>query len=118
MGIDARGHIVIVEIKTTRQDLLGDAKWTDYLGYCDRFFWGLSPELDRSCLEGEAFLPHQCGIIVADEYDAEIIRPAPSRPLSTARRRAEVERLARAALRRQLVLTDPHCKFWEGAAPE
>ncbi len=32
MGIDAKGQIVIVEIKVARGNLLGDQKWTEYLG--------------------------------------------------------------------------------------
>jgi hypothetical protein len=100
MGIDARGHVIIVEIKVARADLLGDAKWTDYLDYCDRFYWGLSPLLDRACLEQDGFLPDRCGVIVGDEYDAEIVRPAPLLQMAAARRKVEVERLARAALRR------------------
>lgn len=113
MGIDAKGHLVIVEIKVSRADLLGDAKWTDYLDHCDRFYWGLAAHLDRGCMETDAFRPDRCGLIVADGYDAEILRPAPTVPLAAARRKAEVERLARAALRRQLGLTDPHCAAWE-----
>lgn len=112
MGIDAKGHLVIVEIKVARADLLGDAKWTDYLDYCDRFYWGLAPHLDRACLEEPAFLPGRCGVIVADGYDAEILRPAPTTPLAPARRKAEVERLARAALRRHGALIDPHLSPW------
>ena len=112
MGLDAKGRIVIVEIKVSRADLMGDGKWTDYLDHCDRFYWGLSPELDRTCLENEAFLPHACGIIVADGYDAEILRPAPQLPLAAARRKAEIERLARASLRRQVVGADPACASW------
>ncbi|WP_271079144.1 MmcB family DNA repair protein [Aurantiacibacter sp. MUD61] len=112
MGIDAKGKIVIVEIKTARADLLGDEKWPDYLDFCDRFYWGLPPELDRAVLEGEDYRPDCCGIIVADEYDAEIVRPAPSHPLAAARRKAEVERLARAALRRQIIAADPQCASW------
>ncbi len=108
MGIDAKGRIIIVEIKVSRADLLGDAKWTDYLDHCDRYYWGLPPELDRTPLEGSAFLPERCGVIVADGYDGEIIRPAPSLPLAAARRKAEVERLARAALRRLVAGSDPH----------
>ena len=114
MGIDARGQVIIVEIKVTRADLLGDGKWPDYLDHCDRFYWGLPPSLDRACLDGEAFRPDCCGVIVADGYDAEIVRPAPPRPLAAARRKAEVERLARASLRRQLVGLDPHCAAWGG----
>lgn len=112
MGVDARGHIVIVEIKVSRADLMGDAKWPDYLDHCDRFYWGLAPELDRACMEGEAFRPEACGLIVADGYDAEILRPAPLLPLAAARRKAEIERLARASLRRQVVGGDPHCAAW------
>ena len=117
MGVDAKGRIVIVEIKVSRADLLGDGKWPDYMAHCDRFYWGLPPSLDRACLEGEGFMPHACGVIVADGYDAEIVRPAPALPLAAARRRVEVERLARAALRRQLVNLDPHCASW-GAGGE
>ncbi|GMM61461.1 MAG: MmcB family DNA repair protein [Novosphingobium aromaticivorans] len=112
MGVDAKGRVVIVEIKVSRADLLGDAKWTDYLDHCDRFYWGLAPHLDRAVLEDAAFRPEACGIIVADGYDAEILRPAPSLPLAAARRKVEVERLARAALRRLVVNGDPACSAW------
>ena len=114
MGIDAKGHVVIVEIKVSRADLLGDAKWTGYLDYCDRFYWGLPPELDRAPLETEAFLPASCGVIVADGYDAEIMRPAPTIPLAAARRKVEVERLARTSLRRLVTGFDPHTMQWGG----
>jgi hypothetical protein len=107
MGIDAKGRLVIVEIKVARGDLLGDAKWPDYLEYCDRFFWGLAPDLDRAVLESDAYQPDVCGVIVADSYDAEIIRPAPLNPLAAARRKVEVERLAKAAMRRMTGLMDP-----------
>ena len=112
MGIDARGQVVIVEIKVSRADLLGDGKWTDYLDYCDRFYWGLPPGLDRAPLETGAFLSERCGLIVADGYDAEIVRPAPLVALAAARRKAEVERLARASLRRLVTGADPHTLQW------
>ncbi len=112
MGIDAKGHVVIVEIKVSRADLLGDAKWTDYLQFCDRFYWGLAPELDRACLDLGEFLPDRCGVIVADGYDAEILRPAPLLQMAAARRKVEVERLARAALRRMITSADPHTVQW------
>lgn len=109
MGIDARGHVVIVEIKVARADLLSDTKWRDYLDFCDRFFWGVSPCLDHSPLDNIAYRPDICGLIVADGYDAEILRPAPLGPLPAARRKAEVERLARIAMRRHTALRDPLC---------
>ena len=107
MGIDGKGQIVIVEIKVARSDLLGDGKWPDYLEFCDRFFWALAPDLDRSPLDGPDYQPDACGVIVADSYDAEIIRPAPLHPLAAARRKKEIERLARTALRRHAGLIDP-----------
>ena len=109
MGIDAKGLVVIVEIKVARADLLGDAKWPDYLDYCDRFYWGLSPALDRAPLESESFRPATCGVIVADSYDAEILRPAALEPLAAARRKTQVEHLARIAMRRHMAMIDPLC---------
>ncbi|MEL6541785.1 MAG: MmcB family DNA repair protein [Pseudomonadota bacterium] len=109
MGIDAKGLIVIVEIKVARSDLLGDNKWPDYLDFCDRFFWGVPPGLDRSPLSTEAYQPEETGVIVADGYDAEIVRQASLTRLAPARRKAQVERLARLAMRRHTALLDPHC---------
>lgn len=109
MGVDAKGHVIIVEIKVARADLTGDAKWTDYLEHCDKFYWGIGSHLDASILEGEGFLPERCGLIVADGYDAEILRPAARHPLAPARRKVEVERLARTAMRRAAIACDPEC---------
>jgi hypothetical protein len=112
MGIDAKGLLVIVEIKVSRADLFGDGKWTDYLDHCDRFYWGLAAHLDHGCMESELFQPERCGLIVADAYDAEILRPAPTVQLNAARRKAETMRLARAALSRQQTLLDPGLAGW------
>jgi hypothetical protein len=112
MGIDAKGRVVIVEIKVSRADLLGDGKWPDYLAYCDRFYWGLPPELDRGPLDTAAYLPETCGVIVADGYDAEIVRPAASLQLAAARRKVEVERLARTSLRRLVMGGDAETVRW------
>lgn len=114
MGIDPKGGIVIVEIKVARGDLLGDSKWPDYLDFCDRFYWGVPPGFDRGPLEGDLYRPDCCGIIVADGYDAEILRPAPLHPLAAARRKCETERLARCALRRLTVAGDARCAPFGG----
>ena len=47
------------------------------------------------------------GLIVADRYDAEMIREAPCRPLAAARRKAETLRFARRAARRLAGDLDP-----------
>jgi hypothetical protein len=106
MAICPKGSLAIVEIKVAKADLLGDGKWTDYLGYCDRFYWAVTPELASIC-EGERFLPAEAGLIVADRYDAALIRDAAHRPLAPARRKAELLRFARRAARRLSEQLDP-----------
>lgn len=107
MAIDARGQIVIVEIKVSRADLLGDGKWTDYLGCCDRYYWALPAGFDATPLNGAAFLPERTGIIVADRYDAAIVREAHTDPLSAATRKRVTLAFGRRAARRLIGLTDP-----------
>ena len=106
MAIDAKGLLTIVEIKVAKADLVGDCKWTDYLDYCDRFFWAVPPELAPICNE-ERYLPGEAGLIVADRYDAVTVREAAHRPLAPARRKAELLRFARRAARRLSAQIDP-----------
>lgn len=107
MGINLKGEIIIVEIKCSRADLLGDQKWSEYLDFCDRFFWAVPAGFDVKPLEGDAFLPERAGLIMADAYDAEIARPAALVPLAAARRKTETQRLARLAMRRLMGIADP-----------
>jgi hypothetical protein len=106
MAIDPKGSLTIVEIKVAKADLLGDCKWTDYLEYCDRFFWAVPPHL-AGFLEEERYLPGDAGLIVADRYDAAVIRQAAHRPMAAARRKAELLRFARRAARRLAAQIDP-----------
>lgn len=106
MGIDPKGRLTIVEIKVSKSDLTGDAKWTDYLDYCDTFYWAVPPTL-AGLLDEDRFLPDTAGVIVADRYDAAVVRDAPERPLAPARRKAEILRFARRAARRLSAQIDP-----------
>ena len=107
MGLSNKGEIIIVEIKCSRADLLGDQKWPEYLEYCDRFFWAVPAGFDISPLQNDAFMPERAGLIIADAYDAEIARPAGLLPLAPARRKTETQRLARLAMRRLMGISDP-----------
>lgn len=107
MAIDARGAIVIVEIKVSRADLLGDGKWPDYLGHCDRFYWAVPAGFDATPLDAPAFLPERTGVIVADRYDAAIVREAHSAPLPAPTRKRCTLAFARRAARRLTALVDP-----------
>lgn len=107
MAIDARGQLVIVEIKVSRADLMADCKWADYLDYCDHFYWAVPAGFGLAPFEEDGFGAGCAGLIVADRYDAEILRPAPCRPLAAARRKAEILRFARRAARRLAGDLDP-----------
>lgn len=107
MGLSKKGDVIIVEVKCARGDLLGDAKWTEYLDYCDRFYWAVPPELHCEELHQERFLPERSGLIVADRYDAEIVRTAALHPLAASRRKVETLRIARHAMRRLQAHADP-----------
>ena len=107
MGLTIKGEIIIVEIKCSRADLLGDQKWPEYLEYCDRFFWAVPAGFDITPLLGDAFMPKHAGLIIADAYDAEIARPAALVPVGPARRKTETRRLARLAMRRLMGIADP-----------
>ncbi len=99
LALDSKGFLTIVEIKVSKADLLGDAKWRDYLDYCDRFFWAVPQHL-CSILDDEHFLPGEAGLLVADRYDAAVLREAALVPLAAARRKAETLKFARRAARR------------------
>ena len=106
VAVCPKGSLTIVEIKVARADLVSDCKWTDYLDYCDRFYWAVPPELS-AILDGERYLPDEAGLIVADRYDAALVRDAAHRPLAPARRKAELLRFARRAARRLSEQLDP-----------
>ena len=106
-AIDAKGQIIIVEIKVSRADLHGDGKWPDYCDWCDRFYWALASGLDPAILETEGYRRETSGLIVADRYGAAVVREAASCNLAPARRKAELLRIGRLAMRRSMVAADP-----------
>lgn len=107
MGIDGQGRLTLVEIKVSLADLRGDRKWPEYLDYCDRFFWAVPLGFPLALFDTADFQPDRAGLIIADRYDAEELRPAPWVPLNAARRKAETLRFARRAASRLLWVSDP-----------
>nr|WP_294811892.1 MmcB family DNA repair protein [uncultured Sphingomonas sp.] len=110
MALDARGNIIIIEIKVSRADLLGDGKWTDYLAHCDRFFWAVPTGFDLRPFEQEGFLPQRAGLIVADRYDAAVVREAATMPLASPTRKKCTLAFARRSARRVIHLLDPEAE--------
>ena len=48
IALSAKGELTIVEIKVSKADLVGDRKWTDYLDYCDRYYWAVPSGFESS----------------------------------------------------------------------
>ncbi len=101
IGVDDEGRITIVEIKTSVADFRSDGKWPEYLDFCDYFYFAVPEDFPRELLPGE------CGLMVADAYEALILVPAEARPVNGSRRRALILRFARAAAQRLNAYTDP-----------
>ncbi len=107
LGLDGAGRLTLIEIKVSLADLRGDRKWPEYLDHGDRFFWAVPAGLPLDDLYAPAFRPDETGLLVADRFDAELLRDAPWRPMNAARRKAETLNLARRAANRWLGLVDP-----------
>jgi len=101
MALGPKGEIWVVECKSSRADFMSDSKWQRYLEWCDRFFWAVDAEFPVD------LLPEECGLIIADAYDAEIIRMAPEDRLAAARRKVMVQSFATHAARRLHGMRDP-----------
>ena len=94
IGLDRRGMFTVIEVKTSVSDYRGDAKWRDYLAWCDRFYFATQPSFPQHIMPGDQ------GLIVGDSFAAAIVRPAGEAALHAARRKTLTLRFARAAARR------------------
>lgn len=94
VGIDRKGAIIIVEIKSSIGDLKADHKWPDYRAHCDRLYFASHSEVPIE------LFPEDCGFILADGFDGYIMREAPEHRMSAATRKAIMLRLSRVAARR------------------
>ena len=101
MALGPKGEVWVVECKSSRVDFTSDAKWQGYLEWADRFFFAVDEDFPTE------LLPHDQGLIIADSYNAEIIRMAPEAKLAAARRKVMVQKFATTAARRLQVLRDP-----------
>lgn len=101
MALGPKGEVWVIECKSGRMDYVTDRKWQGYLEWCDRFFWAVDADFPTD------LLPDRSGLILADAYDAEIIRMGPLSPLAPARRKMMVQKFARQAALRLQGLRDP-----------
>lgn len=101
MALGPKGELWVIECKSSRADFQSDAKWQGYMDWADRFFWAVDLEFPTD------LLPEDTGLIIADAYDAEVIRMAPEQKLAPARRKKMIQKFAMDAARRLQSLRDP-----------
>jgi len=100
-GVNDSGLIWIVEIKSSLEDFRTDQKWPEYRDYCDRFSFAIPLAMDAN------IIPEVAGLVLADQYGAEIIRATADHPLHASRRRAVTLQFGRVAAQRLHGLYDP-----------
>ena len=101
MGLGPKGEIWVIECKSSRAHFTSDSKWRGYLEWCDRFFWAVDGDFPTE------LLPFETGLIIADAYDAEVIRMPEEDKLAPARRKVMVQKFARHAAVRAHAARDP-----------
>ena len=101
MALDGAGTIAIVEVKSCLADFRSDRKWTEYRDYCDQLYFAVPEDFPVE------LIPDSCGLIAADPFGAEIVRPAPLLALNAARRKAVLLRFAHLAALRLHQFSDP-----------
>ena len=101
MALGPKGEIWVVECKSSRVDYTSDSKWQGYLEWCDRFFWAVDSDFPTE------LLPEDTGLIIADAWDAEILRIGPESKLAGARRKVMTQKFARHAAIRLQGFRDP-----------
>ncbi|MDF2367347.1 MmcB family DNA repair protein [Sneathiella sp.] len=101
MGINDKGRIIIVEVKSGPADYRVDEKWSDYLEFCDEFYFAVDADFPRD------LLPETHGLIIADGFGGAIARASSDFNLNAARRRNVTLRFARIAARRLLETENP-----------
>jgi hypothetical protein len=107
LALSDDGEVTIIEVKSSITDFKTDQKWPDYLEFCDRFFFAVDADFPVD------LIPAECGLIVADAFWAEIIRPAPLAKLPAARRKALTLRVAQVAMARLHRVEDPGLRVAE-----
>jgi hypothetical protein len=100
-AISDSGEITGVEIKVSLGDFRADEKWTEYLEFCDRYYFAVPDGFPHEVL------PADHGLIVADKFGAAIVREARHSPIVAARRKALLIRFGRTAAERFARSADP-----------
>ena len=101
MGRNNKGFYSVVEVKSSVADFRADNKWRDYLPFADQMYFAVANGFPIEILPGE------CGIMIADSYNAAIVREADIIKVNAARRKTQHVRFAKTAANRLHRMNDP-----------
>src|SRR4029450_5204186 len=82
LAVRRSGDLTTVEVKSSIEDWRVDEKWPDYLGWCDQLYFAVPIDFPQ------ALIPEDIGLIVADAYGGQLLRPPPRPPTAAARRKS------------------------------
>lgn len=68
-GINEKGEIIIMEVKSSLEDFKSDNKWHEYMDYCDLFYFAISNDFPNE------LIPQDIGYFICDNFGGQIIRP-------------------------------------------
>lgn len=94
LALDKAGKFHLFEVKSSREDFQVDAKWQDYLDFCDTFSFAVAQDFPTD------LIPMDVGLMICDAYGWHVARPAYHSPLHASRRKAMTLLFARLAARR------------------
>src|SRR3546814_18736264 len=80
-GLAADGRMVAVEVKTSVADFRGDAKWPEYLDWCDAFYFAVPAGFPHE------LVPDTYGLTLTPALAGAILRVPPAPRLAPRRGR-------------------------------
>jgi hypothetical protein len=94
IGLSKSGKFVIVEVKSSYNDFRSDKKWPEYLPFADQLYFAVANGFPIE------ILPKDCGVMVADAYNAHILRKAPVCSMNATRQKNQYIQYAKTAANR------------------
>ena len=101
IGLDNGGCFTIIEIKSSVAAFRADDKWPEYIPYGDKIYFAVANGFPVD------ILPEECGVMIADAYNAAIFRESPVNKLNAKRRSTQTLRFGQTAARRLHHINDP-----------
>jgi len=102
IGLDNGSRFIIIEVKSSVNDFKSDKKWHEYIPFADEMYFAVANGFPLN------ILPNECGIIIADAYNAAIVKPSQITKITINRRRAQILQFAHTAAKRLQKIKDPN----------